>query len=325
MKNLSSIFILLIGTLLFTACSKDKAEPPPSPKAEYLLEWGSSGPRDSEFDQPIGIAIDDEGFIHISDSENNVIKKFSEFGELYDKWSNGGSEETALQTPMHIASDGENLYVTEYDTDRVQKFSADHKSETIFGTGSQPEGALDTPSGVAVDGEGNVYVSGFYNGSVKKYSPEGEFLIQIGTAGKKDEGKLNHPTDVAVGADGNIYVADAYNDRVQVFTPLGEFLRKWGDTPKLGNKNIEGSFNVATGIGIDSEGRVYVADFYNNRIQVFDPEGKFLLSFGTQGRGEGQFERPTDVAVDKAGNIYVVDWGNDRVQKLRIIWPEATN
>jgi hypothetical protein len=76
MKNLSSIFILLIGTLLFTACSKDKAEPPPSPKAEYLLGWGSSGPRDSEFDQPIGIAIDDEGFIYISDSENNVIKKF---------------------------------------------------------------------------------------------------------------------------------------------------------------------------------------------------------------------------------------------------------
>ncbi len=136
---------------------------------------------------------------------------------------------------MHIASDGENIYVTEYDTDRVQKFSVDHKSETIFGKGSQPEGALDTPSGVAVDGKGNVYVSGFYNSSIKKYSPKGEFLLEIGSLGKKDEGKLNYPTDVAVGADGNIYVADAYNDRVQVFTPLGKFVRKWGDTPALGN------------------------------------------------------------------------------------------
>lgn len=327
MRNLSSIIILIIGTLLLAACSKEKIEAP-SPEVEYLLEWGSTGPRDNEFDQPIGVAVDDEGFVYISDSGNNVIKKFSEFGELYAKWDGGGSEETKVQTPMHLASDGKNIFVTEYETDRVQKFSPEQKSISSFGKSDHSDNkdsTLDAPSGVAVDKDGNVYIAGFYNGAVKKYSPDGKFLMQIGTPGKKDEGKLNYPTDVAVGQSGNIYVADAYNNRVQVFSPEGEFIKKWGDTPALGKKEIEGSFNVATGLGIDTEGRVYVADFYNHRIQVFDSEGDFLTSFGQQGIKEGEFERPTDVEVDKEGNIYVVDWGNDRVQKLRIKWPGDNN
>jgi len=315
--------LLYIGIILIASCRTEREETP-SHTAEFLLEWGISGERDGQFDQPIGIAIDDNGFIYISDSENNRIQKFSEFGELFSKWDSGGSKETALQTPMHITSDGTNIYVTEYGSDRVQKFSPEEKSLMAFGKGDNKNGALDAPSGVAVDEGGNVYVTGFYNSSVKKYSPNGEYLIQIGSPGQKKEGELNYPTDLAIGKNGNIYVADAYNNRIQVFTPEGEFIRKWGDSPPLGNKAAEGSFNVATGIGIDSEGRVYVADFYNDRIQIFDPEGNFIMSFGKQGKGEGEFERPTDVAIDRNGNIYVVDWGNDRVQKLRINWPEET-
>lgn len=316
---------LVAGILLAASCSKEEKETTITPVAEFMLEWGDSGARDGEFDQPIGIAIDDEGFIYISDSGNNRIQKFSEFGELYSKWGDGGSEETALETPMHITSDGENVYVTEYDTDRVQKFSPDHSSTGSFGKTVHKNSSLDAPSGVAIDGSGNVYVAGFYNGTVKKYSPSGEFLIEIGTPGKKDEGKLNYPTDVALGVDGNVYVADAYNNRVQVFTPGGEFITKWGDTPVLGNKSEEGSFNVAAGLDIDSEGRVFVADFYNHRIQVFDRDGIILTTFGTQGNGEIEFERPTDVAIDSNGYIYVVDWGNDRVQKLKLSWPAEGN
>jgi len=77
--------LLYIGILLLFSCSKEKAEAP-SPDIEFLLEWGVSGERDGQFDQPIGIAIDDNGFVYISDSKNNRIQKFSEFGELYSKW-----------------------------------------------------------------------------------------------------------------------------------------------------------------------------------------------------------------------------------------------
>jgi DNA-binding beta-propeller fold protein YncE len=59
---------------------------------------------------------------------------------------------------------------------------------------------------------------------------------------------------------------------------------------------------------------VYVADWRNDRIQKFSPEGKFLMKFGSHGSGDGQFNRPSDVAVDKDGDIYVADWDNDRLQ-----------
>jgi len=319
MKSLSLIVVIFAVTLLIASCSKEKVKIP-SPKAEFLLEWGISGERDVQFNQPIGIAIDDEGYIYISDSGNNRIQKFSEFGELYSKWNSGGSQETALQTPMHITSDGKNIYVTEYDSDRVQKFSPGEKSLMNFGKGDSKDSALDAPSGVAVDKDGNVYVIGSHDSSVKKYSPKGEFLIQIGSPGKGEKGKFNYPADLAIGNDGNVYVTDPYNNGVQVFSPEGGFIRKWGDTPRFGNKAAKDSFNVATGIDIDIKGRVYVADSHNHRIQIFDPEGNFLMSFGKQGKREGEFESPTDVAIDKKGNIYVVDSGNDRVQKLRINW-----
>jgi sugar lactone lactonase YvrE len=59
---------------------------------------------------------------------------------------------------------------------------------------------------------------------------------------------------------------------------------------------------------------VYVADWRNDRIQKFAPDGSFLMAIGTSGQGEGQFNRPTDVAVDKDGIIYVTDYKNNRLQ-----------
>jgi streptogramin lyase len=68
------------------------------------------------------------------------------------------------------------------------------------------------------------------------------------------------------------------------------------------------------GIAIDKQGDVYIADWRNDRIQKFTPEGRFLMKFGTPGSGEGQLNRPTGVAVDKHGIIYVTDWLNNRLQ-----------
>jgi DNA-binding beta-propeller fold protein YncE len=67
---------------------------------------------------------------------------------------------------------------------------------------------------------------------------------------------------------------------------------------------------------VDALGQVFVADFYNHRIQVFTDEGDFLVELGSQGSAPGEFERPTDMTVDSQGNIYVVDFGNNRIQKF---------
>ena len=69
-------------------------------------------------------------------------------------------------------------------------------------------------------------------------------------------------------------------------------------------------------ISIDDEGRVYVSDWGNNRIQVFDTDGNFLMAWGERGSEPGQLMTPTGLTVDGSGNIWVVDRGNSRVQSF---------
>ena len=94
---------------------------------------------------------------------------------------------------------------------------------------------------------------------------------------------------------------------MQKFTKDGRFLLGFGG-PGTG----AGEFNRPWGITIDRSGDVYVADWGNDRIQKFSPEGEYLMSFGEEYGGE--LTRPANVAVDSEGDVYVTDFGNRRVQ-----------
>lgn len=75
-----------------------------------------------------------------------------------------------------------------------------------------------------------------------------------------------------------------------------------------------GNFREPRGIAFDAQGRAYVADTFNHRIQVFDPKGEFLFLFGEEGEGEGQFKEPNDLLVTPQGELVVLDTWNHRVQ-----------
>ena len=168
---------------------------------------------------------------------------------------------------------------------------------------------------------------------------------QSGTGG----GDFNWPHGVAVDASGNVYVVDANQDRIQKFDSSGAFLMMWG----WGVQNGSSAFQVCTsgcqeglpgpgvgqldhpwGVAVDATANVYVADYFNHRVQKFDGNGTFLRMWGwgvqdgstefqvctsgcqkgLPGIGLGQFSSPTGVAVDSSGNAYVCQVGNARVQ-----------
>lgn len=130
------------------------------------------------------------------------------------------------------------------------------------------------PHGLTVDSEDNIWVTDVGLHQVFKFSHDGRLLLQLGEARVPGNDSLhfNQPTDIAIAADGSFYVSDGYgNSRVVKFSATGQYLLEWG---KKGNK--EGEFVIPHGISLDGNGNVYVADRENNRIQVFDPTGRFV-------------------------------------------------
>jgi hypothetical protein len=154
------------------------------------------------------------------------------------------------------------------------------------------------PHGLTVDREDNVWVTDVARNQVFKYNHSGKLLMTLGekqVAGN-DRAHFDLPTDVAIAKDGSIYVSDGYgNSRVVKFTPGGEYIMEWGEK---GTNN--GQFNIPHSIELDMEGNVYIADRENNRIQSFDPKGKFLWAWTNN-----DFGRIFSVKINKNTNTLI--------------------
>ena len=250
---------------------------------------------------PIGVAYTG-GRLFVSDAANNRVVVFDTSGVMLAEWSDSTLD---LRRPMHLSLGRDHLLrVAEYLSDRVSVIDLDGTVISREGgaTGSGA-GELDAPGGAAVLGDA-LFVADFYNHRVQVFAAGATDVI--GAPGRLFKARLHYPTDVAVD-DSLVYVADAYNHRIQVFRPNGEYVRRWGGPLGLGGRGpFKGWFNVATGIEV-SGGRVYVADFYNNRIQIFTDRGKYL------GQVADSLSLPTDVAIGENGDLYVVDFGHKRV------------
>jgi len=126
---------------------------------------------------------------------------------------------------------------------------------------------------------------------------EGKVVLTLGERGRPAlQAPFNHPADVAIARNGDIYVADGYgNSAVHRFSAEGQYLMSWG-APGTGR----GQFTTPHGIWVDDEGRVFVADRENNRVQLFSPEGDVYGEWG-------DLYHPMDIYMDRGGTIYVTD------------------
>jgi DNA-binding beta-propeller fold protein YncE len=167
--------------------------------------------------------------------------------------------------------------------------------------------------GMRVGPDGSIWAIDVEGHVVFKLNQEGKVLMVLGnrqgTPGNDSaEDAFNRPTNVAFRANGDVYVSDGYvNSRVIEFNPAGEFVRKWG-TKGTG----DGQFNLVHDVQVDQSGKVYVADRLNERIQVFDADGKYLTQWNGIGAPWGIYYVPKQQA------FYMCDGKYNRILKLNM-------
>ena len=260
---------------------------------KFLNSFGTMGDGTTNFNSPTGIALDQEGKIYVADFGNNRIQIFDFSGNFYpfipvnghahgieiakdliyvavwgnpkiDIFTTDGTKVSSFSThekPGDIAinNHGE-IYVTSYGTGTIQIF--DFNGNVLKTISPMLNGIHAKHTGIALDDLDNIYVTDYINDRVMKLDSSGNFLFEFIIPPK--EGKFVRPTNIEISSDRDVYVTDNSN-KVFIFDTSGNFIYSFGE---IGTKI--GQFSAPHGITFDDLRHAYIADFGNNRIQIFE-------------------------------------------------------
>ena len=316
----------------------------------FIEEFGSKGSGDGKFDEPAGLAFDeDESILYVADTENHRIQSFeiiagttcpSGTEEVVDgvcfieEFGSSGSDDGEFNSPEGLAFDEENdvLYVSDTKNNRIQMISTiGSTSDNIsfsdeFGNSGSSDDEFDMPTDLAISDNGeNLYVVDNENNRIKIYDltsgdncPSGtEEIIEDevcfdDTFGStgSSNGKFDMPTDLAIDKGGDIYVVDSDNNRVQKFESNGDFDLDFGSDDDKDDDYLGDPSAIAVH---DKSDYVYVADSETDSISVFEDNGDFKFSFDEIDSGDN-FDKPSGMVIDDKDEIlYVADTGNHRI------------
>jgi len=198
---------------------------------------------------------------------------------------------------------------------KIEKFSPTGQYIGAIGSGGTGPGQFDEPTTVDFSPlTGDLYAGDVYNNRINQFDSQGNFIRSFanGAFTPLVPGRFFFgPSGVTFDKAGNVYVGDFNGERILKFTADGQQIGVIGGT--VGT--APGQFQGVAGVRISPvSGNIFVADQYNNRVQVLDPNGNPLLAFGSAGSAPGQLLQPIGIEVDEYENIYVADSINSRVQ-----------
>jgi DNA-binding beta-propeller fold protein YncE len=225
-----------------------------------LVEGWEQLPRGWEHGDVAGVATDSQARVYVFNRGQHPVIVYERDGRFLGSWGEG-----VFTRPHGITIRDDVVYCAD-DTDHtVRAFLPDGRLLWTLGTPHQP--------------------------SDTGYSPEGPANL---TSIKRGAGPFNRPTRLSVAPSGDLYVSDGYgNARIHRFSPERRLVQSWGE-PGDG----PGQFNLPHSVWAHTDGRVFVCDRENDRVQIFDASGR-LLSMWTN------VTRPGDLFIDAEGRVYL--------------------
>lgn len=273
----------------------------------------------------------------IGPEEHADIKPINDLPNPYETMRNFGTlpdeRVWGSVSAVHVDIDGKHIWAADRcgnnscvgsDLDPIVKLDPSGKVVKSFG-----KGLLAWPHGMEVDKDGNIWVVDArgpranelkefpdainIGHQVIKFSPEGEVLLVLGTPGMAGNPPTHFtdPNDVLVAPDGSIFVAETHGaqfqnelgpravSRISKFSADGKFIKSFGS---WGFK--DGEFRSPHALAMDSQGRLFVADRGNRRIQIFDQDGGHLDTWY-------QFSRISGLFIDDNDTVYAIDSESD--------------
>jgi len=288
---------------------------------QVLFSFGSQGVGKGQFNMPQSISCDMDGNVFVADTLNSRVQFFKITG----------STKQALKAIPFI------LPVLDYDTSiysgkmiadlnaipgrglyALSDYSAQilfvGETKLVFGKTEEEAYKLKNPQALYVNHEGRMLVADTGHYRLQFMRPDGTFDYQFGKKGK-DRSEFLALSGVAMDEAGYIFVADSKNNRIQVFNNDGIYLETFGkESGEIYAYGPQpGTFSEPKDLAFNSRQELYVLDYKNKRIQVFDHKGLFLKEIGGA-KDKIKFHDPVDIALDDSDYLYVADRGDHSVK-----------
>ena len=262
----------------------------------------------SGLNNPWGVVVTKNGETVVAEYGAHCITILNKEGKKVKSFGTRRAKEGQFTNPCGVAiSHDGHILVT--DSHRLQKLT--FQGDCVKSVGSSKAGSaplqFNTPVGITVHPTtGQIFIADTHNHRIQVLNNDLTYSFSFGEKGSAPE-QFDLPYDVTFDNEGNLYVVEWNGRCIKKFTSRGEYVSKFsscGSNP--------GQVSHPTSIIIDNN-LVYVSDYGNHRISIFDTNGCFVHCFGKRGSGQGEFN---SITIDSLGNLYVSDTDNNRLVVL---------
>ena len=246
----------------------------------------------AQFNAPVGITVDDNGILFVTDFSNHSIRRIDTDGNV--------STITGTGTPGFIDGDAATAQ-------------------------------FNLPFGITVDDSGILFVADSENHRIRRIDTDGNVSTLAGTGtpgftnGDTATAQFNAPGGITVDDNGILFVADQRNHNIRRIDTDGNVstLAGTGASGFTDGDAATAQFNFPTGITVDDNGILFVTDVSNQSIRRIDTDGNVSTLAGTGASGftdgdaaTAQFNSPVGITVDDSGVVYIADQSNHSIRRL---------